>query len=271
MKESRYFLESSYKMVARKRDFSAVGSFRELFPECKKSQLRLEATPDYLYSDIALKRIKEEIPDTKFVFILREPVSRLKSWFRYSRQLRLISPETSFDDYIQHQMNMTDAPQHLRSLEQGRYSNYLEKAAAICGVSNILVCFFEDLEKAPENLCKQIAEFAGIDPGYFTDFNFMVYNKSTSIPVGKLTRLFRALRRSLKPVKQNLPGVLMKKLKLASHYAEGILIGKANKNTVSTGISDQNAAFLKTYYAAESDRIQKIMGVKPPWNRIENQ
>jgi hypothetical protein len=266
MKESRYFLESDYKLIAQKRDHSGINSFSELFPKCPDNKLRLEATPDYLYSSTALNRIQNDLPNVKMVFILRKPIGRLTSWFKFARQLGLIDEQISLDEFIKIQQHSPDTPQHLRSLEQGRYSSYLEKAYAILGQEQVMVCFYEDLEKEPEALCKRIAVFAGVDPNYFSGYEFKVYNASSQGKASSSTQMFRKFKRWVKPVKQRLPVRVRKKLKLASLRIEAILSRGSSKQKPSLELDQKTIQYLEQYYAGESDKIKKLTGLTPPWH-----
>lgn len=266
MKESRYFLEPSYKLIAQKRDHSGIGSFSELFPKCPDEKLRVEATPDYLYSSFAIKRIHHELPNAKMVFILRKPSGRLKSWFKFARQLGLIGEDLSLDAFVAMQQHTPDTPQHLRSLEQGRYSAYLEQAYDILGSEHVMVCFYEELEKDPQALCKRIAAFAGIDPNYFSNYEFKVFNASSQGKASLPTRLFRKFKRLVKPVKQRLPLKVRKKLKLASLKIEGKLSSHSISQKPPLDMDAKTRQLVEQYYAKEPQKIKALTGLTPPWD-----
>lgn len=265
MKESRYFLEAGYKLVAQKRDHSAIHEFNELFPNSTPGKTHLEATPDYLYSHHALKRIAEELPNAKMVFILRRPQGRLESWYKYARQLGLIDEHMSLEGFVTIQQNQSDPPQHLRSLEQGRYSTYLEDAYKLLGKDRILVCFYEDLVRDPEGLCKLVAQFARLDPQYFSGYEFKVFNKSSESKASFPARVFRKFKRCIKPLKQRLPKGIRKKLKLASHELESMLAGSNTVGKKQNEVNNQTLSFINDYYAAEAGKIKSLTGLTPPW------
>ena len=100
MKESRYFLESHYNISSGRKTKQEASSFKDLFPECNNSQVRFEATPDYLYSQNAIEKISDELAHVKLVFILRDPVDRLFSWFKFALLNGMIPKDTSFDEFI---------------------------------------------------------------------------------------------------------------------------------------------------------------------------
>ncbi|MGR6088020.1 MAG: sulfotransferase family protein [Arcticibacter sp.] len=265
MKESRYFLEPGYKLVAQKRDHSGINNFVELFPNSNPQKVNVEATPDYLYSEHALGRIAHELPNAKMVFILRKPKGRLESWYKYARQLGLIDESTTLEAFIKMQIGLTDPPQHLRSLEQGCYSNYLERAQALLGKDRVMVCFYEDLVKDPENLCKRVASFAGIEPEYFSGFEFKVFNKSAAAKATLPARMFRSFKRFVKPLKQRLPKGIRKKLKLASHKIESSLGSSSTSFKQTKQLDEATASFIEKYYSAEAGKIESLTGLVPPW------
>ncbi|MFM7824208.1 MAG: sulfotransferase domain-containing protein [Bacteroidota bacterium] len=265
MKESRYFLEPEYKLVAQKRDHSGISNFNELFPNSNPEKVHVEATPDYLYSEHALTRIAQELPNAKMVFILRKPTGRLESWYKFARQLGLIEESVTLEAFVQMQLGLTDPPQHLRSLEQGCYSNYLERAYALFGKNRLMVCFYEELDKDPESLCKRVASFASVDPGYFSGFEFKIFNKSAAAKASLPARMFRSFKRLVKPLKQQLPKGIRKRLKLASHKIESSLGGTSTSFKQINKMNEETAAFIEQYYSAEAGKIKSLTGVEPPW------
>lgn len=58
MKESRFFWNNDYLLEAASRDHTRYSAFSDLFQNCENKKLRLEATPDYLYSSATAYKIK---------------------------------------------------------------------------------------------------------------------------------------------------------------------------------------------------------------------
>jgi hypothetical protein len=272
MKESRYFLESGYVMNARERDHSSVPSFGALFKGCSDGQVRLEATPDYLYSASAMERIKSELEHIKVVFILRDPVDRLISWHRFALLNGMVDREISFDRFVEMQVTEPDAgtPQHLRALVQGRYSGFIENYISRFGRSSVLICYYEDLKTDPRKFCSEISVFADVDPGYFSNYKFEVHNKSVSVKSVKAHQYFRKVRRAVRPLTRMFPDFIREKLKLAGSKAE-MVYTLANKehSGEATSISDHTMTFLREYYSGEANNISLLKGVKPHWNYIQ--
>src|SRR6187399_1055850 len=65
MKESRFFWSDTYALSSAPRKHEQVNHFAELFDNCKNNKIRVEATPDYLYSSATALKIHEQLPNCK--------------------------------------------------------------------------------------------------------------------------------------------------------------------------------------------------------------
>jgi len=270
MKESRYFLESDYLFSAGRKNTPEVDSFSKLFSGCTDSQLRFEATPDYLYSQIAIDRIGAELEQVKLVFILRDPVDRLISWYKFASLNGMIPKEVSFDEFISMQSFESTAPQHLRAMKQGCYSKYLRAFISRFGKERIHVCFYETLKTDPQNLCSGIASFAGIDTNYFEGYRFEVFNPSVPVKSVMMHRLMRQFKRSVRPLTRLFPDKVREKLKFAGRKAENLYIA-ANKDTDGTEvvIGNDTIHHLRKLYKNEPAEIAQLTGRQPDWNYLQ--
>ncbi len=130
-KETRFFLSSDYPLPSRYRYKGDIEEYNLLFSDSDETQLRMESTPDYLYCEEARERIAASLPSAKLVFSLREPISRLISWYRFAKQIGKLPQTLSFDAYVELLFTSTNhhnetEEQHLQTLQQGCYTVYLE-------------------------------------------------------------------------------------------------------------------------------------------------
>src|SRR3712207_1668459 len=66
LKESRFFLDADYPVSSKCRFEDGLDKYDELFQHCRDDRLlRLEATPDYLYSAATPQKIKFSLPKAK--------------------------------------------------------------------------------------------------------------------------------------------------------------------------------------------------------------
>jgi hypothetical protein len=264
-KESRYFWNNIYPLGLGKN--VEVINFDSLFRICKPGAVRLEATPDYLYSYGSALKIKSELNNVKLVFILREPIDRLKSWFRFARQNELLPSRVTFDQYIDLQKNQDEeAPQHLRALEQGKYAGYLKQYIDLFGRERIKILFYENLSSDPATVCQEICDYTGISFNYFTQFDFKVYNKSISTRSRSAHRFFRNFKFLLRPLIRKLPVAARKNIKLAGERLENAYTILNDTGTAaSIEISEENKKFLKHYYSGQAELINHLTGKNAPW------
>src|SRR5262245_41423321 len=92
-KETRFFLDEDYPQPSEKRYYrDGPEAYLSFFAKNggREADWRLEATPDYLYSPNTPRLIRQTLPNVQFIFILREPCSRLLSWYRFGQARNFI-------------------------------------------------------------------------------------------------------------------------------------------------------------------------------------
>lgn len=201
LKETRYFLDDDYPLPA-KYHFSRDGIRRYLSyfhdPDRVK-KVWVEVTPDYLYSSGTPGSIKRTLPEPKIIFLLREPVSRVMSWYRFALQNGFIDPEITPDEYVQRQLDGKASRQQCwLTVEQGRYSDYLAEWFVFFRPEDVKIIFFEELVTDPLGQMKSLAEFLGIFPDYYNSFDFQPYNQTVSVRFPKLHHTYRRVQRLVK-------------------------------------------------------------------------
>ena len=270
LKETRYFLFNDYQSEDLSRTNLGDSNYDDLFMNCGDGQFKLEATPDYLYSRHTADAISKLNGNVKLVFILRDPVDRLFSWFKYASMNGLVLEGSNINSFIEKQDQSDDSsvPQHYRSLKQGVYSNYLTEYYKKFKSDNILIVFFEDLQNDPIHLCTQICEFAGLNKDYFAGYNFRIHNRSTPVRSLKFHKLFRATRRGIRSLIHRLPKASHKKFKFAGHYM-ATWYQRVNERSDSFEIdklSESSITTLRNMYEGEADRIKDLCGENPQWS-----
>ncbi|HAA12184.1 MAG TPA: hypothetical protein DCE41_10985 [Cytophagales bacterium] len=132
--------------------------FLKQFQPAKPGQVRVDISTSYAGLPLeTLQHINSLIPNTKVVYLLRNPIDRQWS----NAKLSLIrnggrSPEDiSFEEYLE----------QFEGEGMQRSTNYLEnyqRWASVVGKENVFVGFYDQVGQDPYGLLQSVCEFAGI-------------------------------------------------------------------------------------------------------------
>lgn len=197
LKELRFFLDEDYPLSSPKRfDGNNFNEVLELFPAAE-SEVLVDATPDYFACTSPL-RVREFHHDVKVVIVVREPVSRLMSAYRFFKARGLIPQSMNFDQYILKQYRdgvNFETPVQYRSLDHCRTNHYLRKWRDAYG-TNLLVLNFHELMKEPDEELKKIYGLLGLSVGQVgRDLKYDVINKTRSVKWPVIYGVFMGIRR----------------------------------------------------------------------------
>lgn len=173
----------------------------ENFFDAKSAQKKflLEASPGYLSEaeQVALK-MHQVLPDGKIIFILRNPIERLYSTWKFHVGRLNIDETISFDNYVKKCLQFDNSELeadalgigewYLRGLEQGKYWEKLEFFFKYYKSEQIKILFFNDLKKDTPAVVKEICEFIGIN---FSDIENISFRKENVTFSGKIKWLHK--------------------------------------------------------------------------------
>lgn len=162
----------------------SLDDYLALFPAPKSGQdLYLESSPGYLAEAPAVAgRIAAVVPAARIVFVLRDPIERLRSCFSfYQSRLHLPAAMTP-DGFAELCLLYAEDPPaarrsgvadwHLNALARGRYEIAVAAFAACMPRRQLLVLDYRDLGRDLRGSVRRIARFAGIDDGFYDDYEF---------------------------------------------------------------------------------------------------
>lgn len=244
IKETRFFLDADYPVPCAVRfNGSNLADYDGYFRHCKeqRSLIRVDATPDYLYSGTAV-RIAELLPKARIVFIVRDPVDRMVSWYKYARQRGMIGNGMSFQDYVLEQAGRPPGPAtpvHLRALDQCRYENYLQPFRHAFG-GRCLIIEFEALKNDPCGTVKKLCAFAGLDGAFYESYSFRAENVSRVARSGSVSRAYNAVRRRIAHALYDSPRI-MQLFRRPNRIIKKILAGQERAYDEVTVPSDLSA------------------------------
>jgi hypothetical protein len=203
-----------------------------------------EKTPSYLWAErfpengpaeTVCRRVREVMPDGKFIVVLRNPVTRAVSNFNHSIRAGEISPLVNIDAALTgRRMNQVRGA---GIFERGMYAQQLERWFSFFPRERFLILIFErDVVQRPHECLVSLCRFLGIDP----EFEFQTV---TSPENEKLSRTELVLKYYAPPVRK-LVRPLLSRLPHASFRPQ-----------------PQTIEFLEQFYADERARLEKLLGV----------
>lgn len=274
-KETRYFWGDEYELPVRKLRMNSSESYDKLFTGCQPDQFLLEATPDYLYSKRSADDIRSGLEGrVNMIFILRNPIDRLRSWYRHSILHGLIPADCVFEDFLEMQVEepVKGTPQYLRAMEQGLYSRYLTYWYGLFDSGSVMVHYFEDLLAEPRQMCERICDHIGIDQNYFADYSFMPHNVSYGVKSHLANKLYRGLQRKSRPLMSKLAPPVRNSIRWVGRNVEGMYtaLNQSNERLITEAITDERRTYLLKLYGPECHRLKELTGTAPPWPEYDS-
>jgi len=252
LKETRFFIDVDSLLPVKTRFDESLKGYREYFSNCLSAgeKVLMEASPDYLCSQTAL-HIADLLPNAKMVFVLRDPVDRLVSWFKYARQRGLLDSKLGFEEYVEYQLKhpiTSITPSHYRALEEGCYSRYV-KAFIEKMPGRVLLLSFDELKTSPERAMEKICDFSDIGFDFYKDYEYSIENASATVRYPKLEWVYNTLRRNVNYLILGNKRV-MRLFRWINRYLKALM--KANRGSGAVVVIDEaTLSRLKDYYADE--------------------
>lgn len=112
----------------------------------------------------APERIFKHIPDTKLIFVLRNPIDRAISNYFFDIQMGWETPYTDFSELIRSQSKFAN-----KIIELGMYTKHLNNFNRFFDNGSMEILLFEDLKNHPLKTMNELSLFLGIDPAFEFD------------------------------------------------------------------------------------------------------
>jgi hypothetical protein len=179
-KETGYFLPFRYGKQA-----EPIEKYTEQFADYKGEKIIMEATPGYFYGGLPLANALQNTvqQNCKILIILREPVSRLISFYKAKKKSLELDKNLDFNFYVNACLNLPESEikkrenNKMTGISSGYYVEYLDDWMNVFK-NNLKITFFDDLHSDPKKFMIVLCNWLEIDAGYFKDFNFEIENKT---------------------------------------------------------------------------------------------
>ena len=136
-----------------------IDAYESNFADHDSGLVQGEITPRYLLYENALRRIKQHYPDAKIIIILREPVDRAFSQYKYFRFNKKKEDKKDF-------LAALESDFHEDYIGKSLYYPQLTRVYRIFDPQQVLVIFTSDISENPSGLIRQVYGFLGVSTDY---------------------------------------------------------------------------------------------------------
>lgn len=128
--------------------------YLSFFEQARQEQQMGEICPSYLWDENAPSRIKKEFPTAKIVIVLREPVERTYSAYRFYQQRGVIPLVLDFRKAVK--------TFHLQMIQRSLYYEQVLRYINLFGEKQVFVTFVDDLKADNKKFLREIELFLGV-------------------------------------------------------------------------------------------------------------
>lgn len=192
VKEVRYFRP----LVEGRGPLPPVSEYAAHYAHCSGERYRLDASPQYFHGGRPVTdAIQALLGEPKVIVMLRDPVSRLWSLYRFMRaRLADLPNDMTFDGYIDRCLEVRDrgeavsaANRRYFAIQGSFYAEYVDPWVDAFG-SDLRITFFERLVESPEREFIEVCEWLGLDADPAT-ISFSVENQTVPVRSAMLQRI----------------------------------------------------------------------------------
>lgn len=275
-KQTDYFFPLDYEHLPGPRLGNApLSEYAALFGKVNPDQLALDASDGYFQSAEALRAIAATLPDTRLVVCLREPVSRLKSFYAMLRP-HMPGPEPmSFDAYVE-QMFARRAAGERRNyywlgLEHGLYAESMKLAFELFGRHNVHIVWFDRLEADVRAEVMAMARFIGIDPAYYATRELLPQMETRQATPGLAASIYAGLKRLASRAASGSPSMKKALRRLKARWDTPL--SRSLTLPPSTVVAQATTLEkLVEFYREDAVRLGTLLGEQPYWyERVEQE
>jgi hypothetical protein len=225
-------------------------TYESLYEGVTREKAVGDASPSYLVSPIAARRISETVPDARIIAVLRDPVERAYSHFVYN-------VHDGWEDEKDFERVLALREQREREhwwrkwdyVGNGFYHEQLSRYFEAFEPDRIQVHLYEDLRDDPRHLVGELLRFLGVDPAVPLDVSAR-YNASGLPKSERLNRLLSGPNPVRAGAKALLPGGLRARIRSQVE----------RRNLHKPEMSPRARALLCHVYRDDVSRLEQLIG-----------
>ena len=231
-------------------------AYKKFFAGYSAQRYVMEATPGYFYGGKeSADAINNFSPESKIIFVLRNPVQRLFSFYKYKKSLGHIDGNLNFGSYINECKKVSDNQSIKKenydfwAIVGGNYASLLSEWYNVFG-NRLKVFFFDDMVKDEPKFIEEICKWLDLDKSEIDDSRTKVQNKSMIYRSKGLQRVATSFDRMFSGVWYYLPWI---KWPFSGIY--NLLNAKPNTETIPDSLKTE----LTQYYQSDLQKTREIL------------
>jgi hypothetical protein len=251
IKETCYFLPERYN-----EKIEPIENYHKQFEKYNGQKIIMEATPGYFYGGPKLvSRIQKEVDNIKIIVVLREPVSRLVSFYKFMKTRLQLDKNLTFEAYVSKCKKYTHNDFKNRNLNPyfgvkgGEYINFIDDWKHFFP-HNFMLIDFDSLKKDPLHVLESISEWLGVDSAPFKSLGFEIENKTKSFGNKSFHSIALKINHSFERIFRKSPQI---KKKLSQLYF------KANGKSSEEVIDKKEIELLKEFYEPFNKKLKDFL------------
>ena len=229
--------------------------------------VRLEASPSYFYGRRAVaKAIAAELPNPQILLLLREPVARAISFFKYQKVRLRIPVELPLQEYLE-RADALDAAADRDPLNEryfavagSTYADYLPDWLDVMGRERIWIAAFETMTTDPSLVLAAAASHLGLGADRFGAPELQSENVTTGFKSRGLQRVALTANDRLERVLRRYPAV--KRVGRSLYYR---INGRTAEELIPETVIDELRARFVEPNARLAVELTKAGYPLPPW------
>lgn len=139
-------------------------TYTRLFEGVRDETAIGEASIDYVWLPSAAMAIREQFPDVRLIFVLRDPADKLGSSFHVARRRR---PDLVFQEWFAAATRPGSPSWPLA--DSARYATHLARFLALFPRDQMRIYLYDQYRADPRGMVRDIFAFLGVDPEYPID------------------------------------------------------------------------------------------------------
>jgi Sulfotransferase domain len=182
--------------------------YSDYFPTGAGERYALDATPHY-YSQTAALEYARAQRNAKLVFMIRDPVARVVSSFRFFRGMFQEYPAASFEGFVEALLDMDGKRDAYRrrirkaffrylfdvELDMGCFERHFARWRSVVDDKRMFIGTMEEIRDNPRQLMRRLCSFLDLDAAIYDTFHFTPYMQSYAVRSPLLQRLSRRVGR----------------------------------------------------------------------------